>query len=259
MVTATGAVMLMIVGMALPVQMGMVMGMIVIVGVGMIMGMAVDLIPMGMLVGMGMGMLMVVSTDMVMMKMHSDLSFYIIIVAYIIIYPPPYVKAFMPSPALLPQGGSKPRKPVDNCKPSCYTRFTRVDQKGGIPMSRDLTVTPAEWPIMELLWQSPKTLMELVSTLSREQGWSKSTITTMVRRMDEKGLITYHTEGRAKIFRPAVARDEITARETGDLLRRAYHGSVGMMISAMAHRNDLSKEDIAQLYAILKEAEVDAE
>jgi hypothetical protein len=31
-----------------------------------------------------------------------------------------------------------------------------------------------------------------------------------------------------------------------------------MMISAMAHRNDLSKEDIAQLYAILKEAEVDA-
>ena len=72
-------------------------------------------------------------------------------------------------------------------------------------------------------------------------------------------VITYHTEGRAKIFRPAVARDEITARETGDLLRRAYHGSVGMMISAMAHRNDLSKEDIAQLYAILKEAEVDAE
>lgn len=119
-------------------------------------------------------------------------------------------------------------------------------------------LTQAEWPIMELLWQGPKTLMELVSALSGQQNWSKSTITTMVRRLDEKGLITYHTEGRAKIFRPTVTRDEVTARETESLLRRAYHGSVGLMISAMAHRKDLSKEDIAQLYAILKEAEVDA-
>ena len=124
-------------------------------------------------------------------------------------------------------------------------------------MCRDLTVTPAEWPIMELLWQSPKTLMELVSTLSREQGWSKSTITTMVRRMDDKGLITFHTEGRAKIFRPAVSREEVTAQETDSLLRRAYKGSIGLLVSAMADRNDLTKEDIAELYAILKEAEAD--
>lgn len=125
-------------------------------------------------------------------------------------------------------------------------------------MEKHLAVTQAEWPLMELLWQGPKTLMELVSILSQQQGWSKSTITTMVRRLDEKGLISYHTEGRTKIFRPTVTRDEVTAKETESLLRRAYHGSVGMMISAMAHRNDLSKEDIAQLYAILKEAEVDA-
>lgn len=125
-------------------------------------------------------------------------------------------------------------------------------------MEKQSTVTQAEWPIMELLWQGPKTLMELVTALTQQQGWSKSTITTMVRRMDEKGLIGYHTEGRTKIFRPAVSRDEVTARETDSLLRRAYNGSVGLMISAMARRSELSKEDIAQLYAILQEAEVDA-
>lgn len=125
-------------------------------------------------------------------------------------------------------------------------------------MEKHTTVTQAEWPIMELLWQGPKTLMELVAALTQQQGWSKSTITTLVRRLDEKGLITYHTEGRTKIFRPTVSRDEVAAKETDSLLRRAYQGSVGLMISAMARRNDLSKEDIAQLYAILQEAEVDA-
>ncbi|MBE6923861.1 MAG: BlaI/MecI/CopY family transcriptional regulator [Ruminococcaceae bacterium] len=124
-------------------------------------------------------------------------------------------------------------------------------------MDKHHTVTPSEWPIMELLWESPKTLMELVSALSNQVGWSKSTITTMVRRMDDKGLITFHTEGRAKIFRPAVSREEVTAQETDSLLRRAYRGSIGLLVSAMADRNDLSKEDIAELYAILKEAEAD--
>lgn len=124
-------------------------------------------------------------------------------------------------------------------------------------MDKQHTVTPSEWPIMELLWESPKTLMELVAALTDQMGWSKSTITTMVRRMDDKGLITFHTEGRAKIFRPAVSREEVTAQETDSLLRRAYKGSIGLLVSAMADRNDLTKEDIAELYAILKEAEAD--
>lgn len=125
-------------------------------------------------------------------------------------------------------------------------------------MEKQLSVTHSEWPIMEQLWAGPKTLMELVTILSEQVGWSKSTITTMVRRMDEKGLITYHTEGRTKIFRPAVSRDAVTAQETTSLLRRAYNGSVGLLVSAMASRNDLTKEDIAELYAILKEAEENA-
>jgi BlaI family penicillinase repressor len=122
-------------------------------------------------------------------------------------------------------------------------------------MEKHHTVTHAEWPIMELLWQSPRTLMELVSTLTAQMGWSKSTITTMVRRMDDKGLITFHTEGRTKIFRPAVSREDVTARETTSLLSRAYNGSVGLLVSTMVHRNDLTKADIDELYAILREAE----
>ena len=122
-------------------------------------------------------------------------------------------------------------------------------------MEKRLSVTQAEWPIMELLWEKSRTLMELVNILTVQIGWSKSTIITMVRRMDDKGLITFHTEGRTKIFRPVVTRDEVAAHETSSLLKRAYHGSVGLLVSAMAHRNDLTKADIDELYAVLKQAE----
>ena len=116
------------------------------------------------------------------------------------------------------------------------------------------TVTHAEWSIMDLLWESPKTLMELVSALAQTVGWSKSTVTTMVRRMTEKGLIDFDTDGRTKLFRPAVTREEVVAQETDSLLSRAYQGSIGLMLSAMVSNKHLSKSDIDELYAILKEA-----
>ena len=126
-------------------------------------------------------------------------------------------------------------------------------------MEKQHSVTQSEWHIMELLWEKPRTLMEMVAILAKEIGWSKSTVTTMVRRMTEKGLLTYKTEGRTKLFRSAVSRKAVVARETDTLLQRAYRGSVGLMFSAMVERNNLSQKDIDELYAILQKAQEDAQ
>ena len=118
-----------------------------------------------------------------------------------------------------------------------------------------ISVTTSEWPIMELLWKQPHTLMELVYQLAESEGWAKSTVTTMVRRMEAKGLIRYETEGRTKTFHAAVAREDVAAKETASLLSRAYQGSIGLLVSAMAQRNSLTKADIDELYEILQKAE----
>ncbi len=118
----------------------------------------------------------------------------------------------------------------------------------------ELTVSQSEWKLMELLWQSPHTLMELVEKLAKNEGWAKSTVATMVRRMEGKGLIDYEAEGRTKVFRAAIARDAVVAGQTDSLLKRAYHGSVGLLVSAMAQRNNLTRKDIDELYAILGQA-----
>ena len=119
-------------------------------------------------------------------------------------------------------------------------------------------LSPSEWRVMECLWTGPKTLMELVRMLKDSADWAKSTVTTMVRRMEQKGLIAYTAEGRTKVFRAALAREDAAAAETDSLLERAYHGSVGLMVSALVERNDLSKSDIDDLYAILRQAEEEA-
>lgn len=122
-----------------------------------------------------------------------------------------------------------------------------------------LSVSPSEWNLLEVLWEkSPQTLMELVPQMAEKADWSKSTTATMVRRMTEKGLLTYEIQGRGKLFVPNVDRNAVVAGETESLLQRAYRGSIGLMVSAMAQRNDLTKKDIDELYQILKDAEANA-
>ncbi len=125
-------------------------------------------------------------------------------------------------------------------------------------MEKPASLSLSEWQVMECLWARPHTLMELVDALGKTVGWSKSTVATMVRRMEEKGIIRYEEQGRTKIFSPAISREDVTARETKSLLQRAYNGSVGLLVSAMAQSHSLTKEDIDELYAILKKAEEDA-
>ena len=69
-----------------------------------------------------------------------------------------------------------------------------------------LRLSESEWRVMEALWEGPATLMELVRALHERAGWAKSTVTTMVRRMEEKGLIRHTEGGRTKTFYPAVER-----------------------------------------------------
>lgn len=114
---------------------------------------------------------------------------------------------------------------------------------------------PSEWVIMERLWeQNPKTIMQLYHELKEEPGWSKSTVNTMLGRMVQKGIIYFEEGIKAKQYYPAVNRDEAAINETESLLDRVYKGSVGMMLSTLIRNNNLTDEDIEELYRILGEA-----
>ena len=117
-------------------------------------------------------------------------------------------------------------------------------------------LTVSEWNVLECLWEkSPQTVMQLVARLGERVGWAKSTTITTLRRMEEKGLVHCEIIGKGKSYTPAVEQEEATILETKSFLDRVYRGSVGLMMSAMAQRQELSGEDIAQLREILRQAE----
>ncbi|MBR2131606.1 MAG: BlaI/MecI/CopY family transcriptional regulator, partial [Oscillospiraceae bacterium] len=99
------------------------------------------------------------------------------------------------------------------------------------------------------------TLMELVRILAPESGWSKSTIITMVGRLESKGAVTYTDGGKARLYSPTITRNEAAVQETETLLHRLYRGSIAMMVNTIADGRGLSAQDIEELSAILEKAQ----
>lgn len=120
----------------------------------------------------------------------------------------------------------------------------------------DLNLTNSEWYVLDCLWdQSPMTVMQLVAALKQRMNWAKSTTITTINRMETKGLLRSELQGRGKQYYPTVERQEATRQETRSFLDKVYRGSVGLMMSAMTDGETLSKEEIDELYAILRKAE----
>lgn len=119
----------------------------------------------------------------------------------------------------------------------------------------DRTLTPTEWHVMECLWlHAPCTGREATEYLAQTAGWSRSTTLTMLRRMSEKGFIACQEIDGVYAYTPLIRQEEATLSETRSFLDRVYHGSVSMMLSAFTKKQPLTKEEIAELYAILDEA-----
>ena len=106
---------------------------------------------------------------------------------------------------------------------------------------------------MNRLWQKPPmTITELTAAMKEETGWSKNTIITMLSRLEAKGAVRHEEGRRAKLYFPAVDREDAIEVETETFLDKI--GGLGLLMSAMVERNALTEDDIAELTAILEKA-----
>lgn len=143
------------------------------------------------------------------------------------------------------------------CQPFWYMKGAA----GGQSRERSMGITmiklsEAEWKVMNLLWENaPRTMMQITNHFKETTGWTKHTVMTFLRRMEEKGAIHYEEGERAKLYYPDIEKTEAVLQETEEFLDKVFNGHLGLMLNTMVEKKTLSKSEIAELYEILKRAE----
>jgi predicted transcriptional regulator len=114
-------------------------------------------------------------------------------------------------------------------------------------------ISGAEHEVMEVLWrESPLTASEVADRVPAERGWSARTVKTLLSRLLGKGILAHEEDGRRYLYRPAVAREDYLAEESGRLIDRLFGGRVTPLVAHLAERDALSPRDIEEIEALLR-------
>ena len=125
-------------------------------------------------------------------------------------------------------------------------------------MNRFPQISEAEFEVMKIVWQyAPVSTNEITDRLMKTTSWGAKTIQTLIKRLTNKGALTYEKEGRVYVYTPLVKENEYISQQSNSFLRRFYDGDITAMLSAYIKNDRLSAEEIGTLRSILDDADND--
>ena len=111
---------------------------------------------------------------------------------------------------------------------------------------------------LKIVWQyAPVSTNEITDRLMKTTSWGAKTIQTLIKRLTNKGALTYEKEGRVYVYTPLVKENEYISQQSNSFLRRFYDGDITAMLSAYIKNDRLSAEEIGTLRSILDDADND--
>jgi len=114
-------------------------------------------------------------------------------------------------------------------------------------------ISEAEATVMVVLWTgSPLTAQDIIDRVPAERGWSGNTVKTLLARLVAKKAVAHEADGRRYLYRPLLARSDYVAGESRRLIDRFFGGRVTPLVAHLAERDALSREEIAEIEALLK-------
>ena len=113
------------------------------------------------------------------------------------------------------------------------------------------TPTPRELEILKVLWESgPSSVRAVHRYLAQAEDLAYNTVQTLLRIMEEKGLVEHHVEGRTFIYTPRFSRDESAAR----FLDRVFDGAAAELVQSLLRAERIPPQEMEQMQAMLAEA-----
>jgi len=123
--------------------------------------------------------------------------------------------------------------------------------------SRRLPMSDAERDVLKVLWDhGPLPVREVLERLTGQgQEWSRSTVITLLQRLEKKGYVESDKSQFAFVFRAVVSReDEMHARMT-DLAGELCGGEALPLVLAFAERHRFSPQDLARFRQMIEALE----
>lgn len=113
--------------------------------------------------------------------------------------------------------------------------------------------TEAEWKILEVLWDhAPRTMSDITRTLEPGTGWTRHTVITLLKRMQDKGSVLVDESGPVKTYSPAITREAASASQTRKFLSSIFRGKPSLLINTLVDSGEMSLKEVEELLDLMR-------
>ena len=120
-------------------------------------------------------------------------------------------------------------------------------------------LSEAQVEIMNVVWdRGEATVADVWKVLSARRTVSRTTILTMLTRLEEKGWLSRHEEGHAFRYRAALPREATLGTMVRRLVDTAFAGSAEGLVMALLAGRGISSEEALRIKKMIKHARKNA-
>jgi predicted transcriptional regulator len=110
------------------------------------------------------------------------------------------------------------------------------------------TLGDLQHAIMAVLWaRGEATTAEVHEALRADRGLAPTTIATMLRKMEDKGVVAHRAEGRQFIYRPIVSEVQVRRSMVGELVERLFGGDPKALVAHLVSEDEIDAEELDEL------------
>jgi len=102
--------------------------------------------------------------------------------------------------------------------------------------------------ILQVLWSQPEaSVAEVNAALRPDRDLAYTTVATMLRKMEARGLVTHREDGRSFLYKAAVDAQQVGQGMTDHVVERLFEGSLAGAVSHLLRTREVSREELDEL------------
>ena len=118
-------------------------------------------------------------------------------------------------------------------------------------MADEATPSERELDLLKVLWElGSGSVREVHQRLCPAGGLAFTTVQTLLRIMEDKGLVEHRAQGRTFIYTPRHSRERVAAR----FLNKVFDGALDQFVLTILRSQDADPQDLEQLEQLIARA-----
>lgn len=114
-----------------------------------------------------------------------------------------------------------------------------------------MQLSKTEEELMNHLWKLEKAFMKDLLEAYPEPKPATTTVATLLKRMNDKGFVSYYLFGNSREYYPLVKKKDYFSKHVNGLIKNFFNDSASQFASFFTTETDLSKEELEDLKAII--------